>query len=263
MSPIVNCAISFRPLWISPMVADQGDSQAKGEKEGLFPPTRWTVVRKLANGRQTVSFPAWDEFVTAYRKPLECWLLTRCRDPGLAEELVQSFLAKMSGNEHALNNLDPSKGRLRSWLLVCLKRHWLDHLPLVTEELPADFGERETDPDEDYDLGWAQSMARRVIEALREEYRSRKRGDLFEALLGVIDGARIEERASLHERFGMAPNAFDKALERLRERVGQRLRQEVAATVVEGRETEVDQELRHLILVLGRNGGFLQARDGD
>jgi hypothetical protein len=44
----------------------------------------------------------------------------RAGDPHLAEELVQSFFAKLHLKDHALNALHPSKGQLRSWLLTCL-----------------------------------------------------------------------------------------------------------------------------------------------
>lgn len=225
---------------------------------GLFPATRWTVVRQLTNGERRIRFPAWEEFVVAYRRPLECWLLARCRDPHHAEELVQSFLAKMCARDHLLESLDPSKGRLRSWLLVCLKRHWLDHLPDPPVPLPDDYGDTGGESDEDYDQAWARSLAQRALQQLRSEYQTRGRGELFEALLGIIDGAPIEERAALHERFQMARNAFDKALERLRDRISLRLRDEVAATLLEDDATLVDQELRHLILTLGRNGGLDQ-----
>jgi len=228
----------------------------EGGPEGSFPATRWTVVRQLTAGVRKVRFTAWDEFVIAYRKPLELWLLTRCRDPHVAEEMVQSFLAKMSTREHALAALDPSKGRLRSWLRVCLKRHWLDHLPRPFEALPDGYGDGDAAPDEDFDRAWARSLAARAVQELRAEYASRRRADLFDALVGVIDGATSEERAQLHEQLGMASNTFDKALERFRERLATRLRDEVAATLVEGREADVDEELRHLIGILGKSGGL-------
>ncbi|QTN31200.1 sigma-70 family RNA polymerase sigma factor [Akkermansiaceae bacterium] len=238
------------------MSDDEYYSPTPSSSKGLFPTTRWTIVRNLSDGERRIRFPAWDEFVTSYRKPLEYWLVARCRDPHLSEELVQSFLAKMSSHEHALNSLDPSKGRLRSWLLVCLKRHWLDNLPKSFDELPDGYADADVKPDEDFDGVWARSVAQRVVRQLRSEYASRKRVDLFDALLGVIDGAAIEERTALHVRFGMTANTFDQALARLRERLALRLREEVAATLVDGQDSDVDDELRHLILVLGRNGGF-------
>ncbi len=241
--------------------------QSDATPGGFFPPTRWTVVRQLSNGEWRVRFPAWQDFVEAYRRPLEIWLHSRCRDPHFAEEMVQSFFAKMSQREHNLAALKPENGKLRSWLLICLKRHWLDHLPQdkAIESIEQKEGACEIE-DEDFDGAWARSLAQRVVDQLRQEYRRRDRGKLFDSLLAMIDGANIEERAALQEKLQMSRNNFDKALERLRDRLATRLRLEVAATLVDCQEDDelVDEELRHLVRVLARNGGFpiAQATDG-
>lgn len=229
---------------------------------GSFPTTRWTIVRRLGDGESRVRFLAWDEFVAAYRRPLLLWLSARCRDENLAEELVQSFLVKIQSKEHAVRALDPARGRLRSWLLVSLQRHWIDQ---ARRSGPATVGLEDTHAaspapaDALFDAEWAMSVARRALSRIREEYVARGSGELFDTLLKTLDAPGEEPRAAACARLGMAPNTFAVALMRFRERLCVRLREEVAATIIGDDAGEIDEELRHLIAVLSRGGGLSAA----
>ncbi len=226
---------------------------------GLFPTTRWTVVRELGNGEQRVRFIAWDEFVMAYQRPLLLWMAGRCGSASLAEELVQSFLVKIQGKEHAVRGLDASKGRLRTWLLVSLQRHWIDHHRregAAGIELSDDLMAREAAGDEAYDREWALSIARRVLAQLRDEYAARGTVPLFTAFLEVLDAPDKDSRADWCERLGMQPNTFSVALMRFRERLLVRLREEVAATIFSNEAEDINAELRHLVTILSLNGSL-------
>ena len=225
----------------------------------LFPTTRWTVVRELADGEQRVRFIAWDEFVMAYQRPLLVWMAGRCGNTSLAEELVQSFLVKLQGKEHAVLGLDASKGRLRAWLLVSLQRHWIDHHRregAAGMELTEDLVAQEMAGDEAYDREWALCIARRVLAQLRDEHAARGTLLLFTAFLEILDAPEKDLRAGWCERLEMMPNTFAVALMRFRERLLVRLREEVAATIMGNEAAEIDAELRHLITILSRNGSL-------
>jgi DNA-directed RNA polymerase specialized sigma24 family protein len=226
---------------------------------GLFPTTRWTIVRELADGVQRVRFIAWDQFVIAYQRPLLLWMTGQCGNVSLAEELVQSFLVKIQGKEHAILALDASKGRLRAWLLVSLQRHWIDYHRrqgaagvVLTEELVA----ADCVTDETYDREWALSIARRVLIQLRDEHAARGTVTLFTAFLEILDSPEMELRASWCERLEIMPNTFNVALMRFRERLLVRLREEVAATIMGNHAEEIDSELRYLVTILSRNAGL-------
>jgi DNA-directed RNA polymerase specialized sigma24 family protein len=225
---------------------------------GLFPTTRWTIVRRLVDGEPRVSLLAWDDFVISYQQPLRSWLATRCRDVCLAEELVQAFLVKIQSRQHSISELDAAKGRLRSWLLVSLKRHWIDHLRregAPKSQIPDDLAAVSTaDDDNAFDLEWALSIARRVLSRIRDEYAARDSAALFAALLEAIDTDNRQARADRCKTLGMLPNTFSVALMRFRERLLIRLREEVAATLIGDDPAEIDGELRHLIAILSRHG---------
>ena len=99
---------------------------------------------------------------------------------------------------------------------------------------------------EQIDRTWALGMIDRSIGKLQKEYEKSGRGALFAALAPLVwrDGS-AETLAAPAARLEMTTHAFTVALHRLRQRFGQRLRADVAETVAD--ETEVDEELRHLI----------------
>ncbi len=240
-------------------MSDRAPARNPPGPRASFPTTRWTIVREMADGVRRVRFVAWDEFVIAYQNPLLIWMGKRCGNVSLAEELVQSFLVKILEKEHAVAGLDASKGRLRTWLLISLQRHWVDHHRrqgpagmMLSEDLVA----REAAGDEEYDRDWAHSIAQRVLVQLHDEYAARGSMPLFTALLELIDDPKQDLRADCCERLGMTSNTFSVALMRFRERLAVRLREEVAATVFGNRSQDIDEELRYLVTILSRSEGL-------
>ncbi|MES2468989.1 MAG: sigma factor [Verrucomicrobiota bacterium] len=230
--------------------------------KNLFPTTRWTIVRSLNNGERRVRFTAWDEFCRSYQRPLQAWLNTRTRNPQQTEELVQSFLAQLPHKEHAIDALNPSQGKLRAWLLTCLKRHWINTLRLHRPDradLPDDFPDPTPPSDDLYDREWAFSLASRVLGSLKDEYVARGKSPLFDALLQSLDHPAETNRTAECQILGMTPNAFAVAFMRFRERLAVRLREEVAATVIGDNPHDIDAELRHLVTILSRHGGLAAA----
>jgi RNA polymerase sigma-70 factor (ECF subfamily) len=216
----------------------------------------------LGNGERRLRFVAWDEFCRCYQRPLQLWLFLRTRDPHLAEDLVQSFFEKLHLQEHALDALHPSRGQLRTWLLSCLRRHWIDEWRSrapATEEIPEDVPDSAGSSDEIYDREWAFSLSRRVLSGLRDEYLARGKNTLYEALLQSLDNPRETNRADVCRELHISENHFAVAFMRFRERLAVRLREEVAATVIGNDPAEIDAELRHLITILSRQGGLAAA----
>jgi DNA-directed RNA polymerase specialized sigma24 family protein len=244
---------------------DPSFADASGSS-GLFPATRWTIVSNLGSGERRMRFVAWDEFCRSYQRPLMVWMQMRAGDPHLAEELVQSFFAKLHLKDHALNSLHPSKGQLRSWLLSCLHRHWIDEWRArapVTEEIPEDTPGPSGPAEELYDSEWAFSLARRVISGLRDEHQARGKQALFEAMLHALDNPQETDRSLVCRELEISENHFAVAYMRFRERLAVRLRQEVAATIIGDDAAEIDAELRHLIRILSRQGGLAAASRGN
>ena len=244
------------------MFPPEQPSSGAPSPRGLFPTTRWTIVSHLGNGERRLRFVAWDEFCRSYQRPLYLWLLTRMGNPHDAEELVQSFLTKLHVKNHSLDDLDSSRGQLRSWLLTCLRRHWIDEWRARgpgTVEIPKDAEDSASPSDEIYDREWAFSLSRRVLDGLRVEYQARGKSELFEELLQALDSPEDSDRTAASRKLQISENYFAVAYMRFRERLAVRLREEVAATVIGNDAAEIDAELRHLISILSRLGGLTAA----
>ena len=94
-------------------------------------------------------------------------------------------------------------------------------------------------------------MLDHTLSAVRDEWHAQQKGDLFEALRGVLEGgADLPPLAELADRLGSTEGALRTASWRLRQAFGERLRAEVAETLSD--PGDVEDELRHLLLVLSR-----------
>ena len=67
------------------------------------------------------------EFCEIYRSPLLAFAKASAPDPQDAEDFIQGFFEKLL-QRGVLANADPDRGRLRTFLLTCLKRHIADEL---------------------------------------------------------------------------------------------------------------------------------------
>ena len=88
------------------------------------------------------------------------------------------------------------------------------------------------------------------MDALRREYVTQQKADLFGELEGFLPGGRgTVSRADLAAKRGVTVGAIDVAVHRLRQRFGTLLREKVAETV--SLESEVSDEIRRLISIIG------------
>jgi len=102
-----------------------------------------------------------------------------------------------------------------------------------------------------FEQRWALRMLEKVLERLREEYARADKADLFEELKTLLaGGARPVAHAEVAAKYEISVSAVGVAVHRLRRRYGELLRREIARTVNDPQE--VDDEIRHLIAVLGR-----------
>jgi RNA polymerase sigma-70 factor (ECF subfamily) len=104
-------------------------------------------------------------------------------------------------------------------------------------------------PERLYLRSWAAALVRGATERLGADYAARGRGELFEALRPALLSEPAEQsRRELGDRLGMSEEAVNVALHRLRRRFRQRLRDEVAQTLVDPAEAE--DELRSILALL-------------
>lgn len=233
----------------------------------VFATTRWSVVLQAGGPTSQGSAAALEQLCRTYWYPL----YTFARRSGVpahdAEDLTQAFFAFLLEKD-AIARADRERGRFRTFLLAAFKNFHANERahraalkrgggkPLLSfEELQAehayqDEAKSELSPERLYDQKWAVSLLDQVMQALRREYMSLGKAELFDVLRGVVWGGANETGYALLARSaGLSEGAFKVAVHRLRSRFRECLRQEVAQTV--GSPAEVDHELRHLLAVVG------------
>ncbi|PYL81500.1 MAG: RNA polymerase subunit sigma-24 [Verrucomicrobia bacterium] len=230
-----------------------------------FTTTHWSVVLE-AQGPSPAAQRALEILCRTYWRPLYGF----ARGQGLgreeAQDLVQEFFARLLEHRN-LNTVRRERGRLRSYLLVSLRRflateqhratgvkRYESGLHISLDELPesevTDFELAETlSADRLYERRWALAMLEQVLTGLEAEYRAAGHEPLFEKLKEFLVGEEGRPlQAEIATELGMTENAVKQAFHRFRQRYRVLLREEIAHTVLA--PGDVEDELRHLISVL-------------
>ena len=96
---------------------------------------------------------------------------------------------------------------------------------------------------------WALEIIERSIERLRAEFEGAGKLERFEGLLSQLTGDDERTYRELADQLGMTEGALRVAIHRMRQRIGELLREEVAQTLVA--PGDVESEIRHLLSVVG------------
>jgi RNA polymerase sigma-70 factor (ECF subfamily) len=230
---------------------------------GAFPTTSWGAVQKAAEADSADSTRALANLCEAYWHPLYFYIRHRGYGVEDASDLTQEFFARLL-EKHYLRDVQPERGRFRSFLLACLKHFLLNDLerchagkrgggrpPLRldldgAEKLFSTAQTQTASPERIFERQWALTMLHRVLDRLREEFAGRSNVEQFDRLKGYVMGevGRVPY-AQVAETLGMTEGAVKVAVHRLRERLGLLLRREIASTVAD--PAEVDDEIRFLL----------------
>ena len=230
-----------------------------------FATTHWSVVLE-AQGQSPAAERALEILCRTYWRPLYGF----ARRQGLAREeahdLIQDFFARLLEHRN-LSAVRREKGRLRSYLLVSLKRFLVSerhrasgvkryesgpHIRLdeLTDSEITEFELTETlSADRLFERRWALAVLEQVLTRLESEYRAANNGQLFERLKEFLVGEQGRPRqAEIGVEMGMTEDAVKQAFHRFRQRYRVLLREEIAHTVAQ--PGDVEDELRYLISVL-------------
>ncbi len=252
-----------------PPATSHDDPRSRDTLLGVaFPTTRWSLVLS-AQKDGVEAGRAMNEICRRYWYPVYAYLRCRGFDRPDAQDITQGFFLKIVTGGF-MQNADPARGRLRSYLLGALGRHLADHLRYENAEkrggraivLPLECQTSEEryerdlidhrDPESIYLAAWARDLIDRVRDQLRIHYTRTKREELFDALqpcLGLDDDQT--PYADLARKFDASQTAMRLQVFRMRRRFGKMLREEVAQTV----ETpeELNEELAWLAKMLRRD----------
>ena len=203
----------------------------------------------------------------AYWYPLYAYARRCGQSPHDAQDLTQEFFCRLL-EKRWLDSADPQKGRLRSFLIVALKKFMSNEWDRVSAQrrgggkthaqLDTTFAEsrfaadtHSLGPDETFDRQWALTLISLTTNRLRREFTAAgKPGDydlLKSCLLadrGTIDYATVAGQLGVNE------GAARVAVHRLRKRFREIYREEISQTLAG--DADLDAELRHLATVLAR-----------
>jgi len=229
--------------------------------------TQWSQVLAARDGSDTEARRALEALCQTYWQPLYAYIRHQGSDPDEASDLTQAYFTELLEKDF-LADVDPEKGRFRSFLLASL-RHFLSHQRERAGTLKRGGGTRtlslDTDvaeeryssepatgrtPEEVFERRWAMTVLGRALATLRQESTSEDHRQRFESLKPYLTGE--EPRKPYREvgvELGMTELAVRKAAHRLRRRFGQVLREEIAETVAV--DDAIDEEVRHLLTVIG------------
>jgi RNA polymerase sigma-70 factor (ECF subfamily) len=231
-----------------------------------FTTTHWSVILKAGDGESPDALEALERLCRTYWYPLYAFVRRSGHDPETARDLTQSFFERIIEKNY-LKQVDRSKGRFRSFLLVALK-HFLANewdrrhtsrrggqyrfVALDGDWIQACERQDATmalTPERLYERRWALLVLDTVKRKLVAESTAAGKGEVFEALRIYLTGESDKAPyADVATRLNMSPDAVRKAVERLRRRYGDLLREEIAHTV--GHPSEIEDEIRHLRQVL-------------
>lgn len=225
-----------------------------------FMTTRWSLVMQAERDDDPLAArAAFDELCRLYWVPV--YSLIRRRSPERAHDLTQEFFLRLAGS--GFRSVDREKGKLRSWICGAV-RHFLDdewdrrtaarrdcRLETSFEEWYAGPGSRRmthaSTPERLFDRARTYVLLARVMEAVAEERRAARRGELYEQLRPYLAGAAPD--AAAYERIaaacGATPGAVKVELCRIRARFRALLLARVRRTARS--EADVRSEIQALL----------------
>jgi len=230
-----------------------------------FATTHWSVVLE-AQRESPAAQKALEILCCTYWRPLYGFVRRQGLTREEAQDLIQEFFARLLEHRN-LDTVRREKGRLRSYLLVSLKRFLASerrrargvkryesgpHVTLdeLVESEVTEFELAETlSADRLYERRWALAVLQQVLTRLESEYRAANNAALFDRLKEFLIGERSRPtQAEIATELGMTENAVKQAFHRFRQRYRVLLREEIAHTVIA--PADVEDELRHLVSVL-------------
>jgi len=235
-------------------------------QRGRFVTTSWSSVLKT-RGSVTEKRIALDDLCRAYWYPLFVYARRRGKSAQDAEDSVQSFLTRLM-ESNVVERADPERGRFRSFLVTSFNQYLAREYehnsaqkrcpPGRLVSIDAAFGDERylNEPvhhesaEAHFERVWAQTVIERAAAQLQEEWIASGKEDKFRVLKGSLTNHQIVTCREMAQQLGMTEGAVRVALHRMKSRLGELLRMEVASTVEN--ETQIDHELKLLLAALNR-----------
>jgi RNA polymerase sigma-70 factor (ECF subfamily) len=252
--------------------ADEASSTDTDSSPGCasaFLTTHWSVVQSAASNDPDCAMRALEYLCGRYWYPIYAFVRRRGSDAHEAEDLTQAFFTHLLEKE-SLKQVDRQKGKFRTFLLTSLtnflanewdkkqtlKRGGKQHIISLDENAaearyqcePIDWGT----PEKMFERRWALTLLHQVLDQLKTEYARSGKAESFEKLEPFITGEMtIGSYERLAVELAMKEETVRVAVSRMRRRFGELLRREIAQTVSD--PVEIDMEIRDLFAAISRD----------
>ncbi len=231
-----------------------------------FKTTHWSMVLSAGQGGSAESERALAVLCEMYWYPLYAFVRRHRSSIQDAQDLTQEFFATLIEKNY-LQAADRERGKFRTFLITAFK-HFLSKerdragaqkrggkVKTISLDLEAGENQYRLEPHHDwtperiYERRWALTLLERVLARLQVEWERSGKQKRFERLKVFLTGEEGKvPHVQLAEELGMTEVAVKVAVHRLRRRYGELLREEIAQTV--DQPEEVDLELDHLLQAL-------------
>lgn len=229
---------------------------------GGFPATRWSMILRVKSPEGAEANAALAEICRVYWQPVYSFLRRQGNNQQDAEDLTQGFFALLLRRD-SLATVDEAKGKLRTFLLVALKRFAaneheramaakrggrVQHVSIdaeAAEQRYASEPSTKLTPDVLFEKQWALTLLDTVLHRLKEEYARDGRERIFDGLKSRLSvGDDSDSLAVVAAELGMNEGAVKVAVFRLRQRYRKQLHDQIALTVES--PDDVNEEIMHL-----------------
>lgn len=225
-----------------------------------FATTRWSLVLAARGGTQ-LARGALETLCGIYRPAVVQFVRRLGHDADAAEDLTQSFFVHFL--EHDVSaRADRARGSFRAYLLTAI-RHFVSNDAragrsarrgggVLLSEWVDDAAIDEDTPDAAFHRAWALSLLRQALDKLRDEAAAAGKSVLFRTLRDfLVEAPEPVDYERAAASLGLRRNTVAVAVHRLRQRLQELVREEIADTVGDSAEAEV--EIRQLREVLAKS----------
>jgi RNA polymerase sigma-70 factor (ECF subfamily) len=232
-----------------------------------FPTTQWGVVLAARRGTSPGCRASLEALCRAYWHPIYSYARLGGRDTEDARDLTQEFFTHLLERD-LFAVADPERGRFRSFLKgafdLFAANEWRKSrarkrtacrpgvsIDLEEAESRMRIGDVDSEtPETAFERHWAHALIARALDRLGEEMAASGQEKRFRFLRPFLTGQEggLPYR-DIADALETSESAVKVAVHRFRRRFGNVLREEVSQTLSD--ETRVDEELRHVLTVLG------------
>jgi RNA polymerase sigma-70 factor (ECF subfamily) len=227
-----------------------------------FDTTHWSVILEGRRGPDQ-GRAALSEICTAYRRPVFAYLRGRGYAPTDADDLTQEFFARFV--EHRWDQkADPQRGRFRAYLLSALHHFLANQLAsqhaykrggdlrrVDLDDVAPAVADGES-PEQAFNRNWMLTVLDRAMRQLEHEASALGKDAVFQRLADyLVEAPDAADYRQVAAELGRRANTVAVYVHRLRQRLRQLVREELARTV--GDPADVEAELHALRGIAGTN----------